>query len=67
MGTAAKIVKKINLPDGGANIFISTLKRFKIKKYLSKETPIIAAVGYLDEENDDTDEIMAQTALFWAK
>ncbi|HRZ65139.1 MAG TPA: LON peptidase substrate-binding domain-containing protein, partial [Spirochaetia bacterium] len=61
VGTAAKIVKKINLPDGGANIFISTLKRFKIKKFLSKETPIVAAVGYLDEENDDTDEIKALT------
>jgi ATP-dependent Lon protease len=61
VGTAAKIVKRINLPDGGANIFISTLKRFKVKKFLSKETPIIAAVGYLDEENDDTDEIKALT------
>ncbi len=61
VGTAAKIVKKINLPDGGANIFISTLKRFKIKKFLSKETPIVAAVGYLDEEHDDTDEIKALT------
>jgi len=61
VGTAAKIVKRINLPDGGANIFISTLKRFKIKKFLSKETPIVAAVGYLDEENDDTDEIKALT------
>jgi ATP-dependent Lon protease len=61
VGTAAKIVKRINLPDGGANIFISTLKRFRIKKFLSKETPIIAAVGYLDEENDDTDEIKALT------
>src|SRR5215510_5943758 len=32
VGTVAKIVKKINLPDGGLNIFISTLKRFRIKK-----------------------------------
>jgi ATP-dependent Lon protease len=61
VGTAAKIVKKINLPDGGANIFISTLKRFKVKKFLSKETPIVAAVGYLEEEHDDTDEIKALT------
>jgi ATP-dependent Lon protease len=61
VGTAAKIVKRINLPDGGANIFISTLKRFKIKKFLSKETPIVAAVSYLEEEHDDTDEIKALT------
>ncbi|HET7838840.1 MAG TPA: LON peptidase substrate-binding domain-containing protein, partial [Rectinemataceae bacterium] len=61
VGTAAKIVKRINLPDGGANIFISTLKRFKVKKFLSKETPIVAAIAYLDEEGDDTDEIKALT------
>ncbi len=61
VGTAAKIVKRINLPDGGANIFISTLKRFKVKKFLSKETPIVAAITYLDEEGDDTDEIKALT------
>jgi ATP-dependent Lon protease len=61
VGTVAKIVKRINLPDGGANIFISTLKRFKIKKFLSKETPIVAAVSYLEEEHDDTDEIKALT------
>jgi ATP-dependent Lon protease len=61
VGTVAKIVKRINLPDGGANIFISTLKRFKVKKFLSKETPIVAAVAYLDEQGDDTDEIKALT------
>ena len=61
VGTVAKIVKRINLPDGGINIFISTLKRFKIKKVLSKETPIVVAVNYLDDINDDTDEIKALT------
>ncbi len=61
VGTVAKIVKRINLPDGGANIFISTLKRFRIKKFLSKEPPIVAAVEYLDEKDDDTDEIKALT------
>lgn len=61
VGTVAKIVKRINLPDGGINIFISTLKRFKIKKFLSKEVPIVAAVVYLDDYNDDSDEIKALT------
>jgi ATP-dependent Lon protease len=61
IGTVAKIVKRINLPDGGINIFISTLKRFTIKKFLSKEPPLITAVGYLDDQNDDTDEIKALT------
>jgi ATP-dependent Lon protease len=61
VGTAAKIVKKINLPDGGVNIFISTLKRFKVKKTLHPSNPIVAAVEYLDDEEDDTSEVKALT------
>jgi ATP-dependent Lon protease len=61
VGTAAKIVKKINLPDGGVNIFISTLKRFKIKKPLNPSSPIVAAVEYLEDEEDDTSEVKALT------
>jgi ATP-dependent Lon protease len=61
VGTAAKIVKKINLPDGGVNIFISTLKRFRVKKTLSASNPILAAVEYLEEEGDDTSEVKALT------
>jgi ATP-dependent Lon protease len=61
VGTAAKIVKKINLPDGGVNIFISTLKRFKVKKTLHPANPIVAAVEYLDEEEDNTSEVKALT------
>ena len=59
VGTVGKIVKKINLPDGGINIFISTLKRFKIKKILSRENPIVAAVEYLETVVDDTDVVKA--------
>lgn len=61
VGTAAKIVKKINLPDGGLNIFISTLKRFEIKKVISKTSPISAAVEYMDDENFESDEVKAYT------
>ena len=61
VGTAAKIVKKINLPDGGVNIFISTLKRFKVKKTLRESDPIIAAVEYLEDEEDNTNEVKALT------
>ncbi|MDY7028912.1 MAG: endopeptidase La [Spirochaetota bacterium] len=61
VGTVAKIVKKINLPDGGFNIFVSTLKRFKIKKFLSEHLPISAAVEYLDDINDSSNEVKALT------
>lgn len=61
IGTAARIIKKINLPDGGINVFISTLKRFKIRKSLHSTSPIIAAVEYLEDEEDNTFEVKALT------
>ena len=61
IGTAARIIKKINLPDGGINIFISTLKRFRIRRALHSASPIVAAVDYLDEEEDATFEVKALT------
>ena len=61
VGTAARIVKKINLPDGGVNIFISTVKRFRIKKVLSPREPMVALVDYLEDEEDDTFEVKALT------
>jgi len=61
VGTVAKIVKKINLPDGGLNIFISTLKRFRVKKTLHPSNPIVAAVEYLEDEEDNTSEVKALT------
>ncbi len=61
VGTAARIIKKVNLPDGGINVFISTIKRFKIRKVLHSSAPIAAAVEYLDEEETDTFEVKALT------
>ena len=61
VGTVAKIVKKINLPDGGMNIFISTLKRFRIVTPLTRHTPIAAEVEYLDEIFDKGSNIKALT------
>ncbi|MFW5693759.1 MAG: endopeptidase La [Alkalispirochaeta sp.] len=62
VGTVAKILKRINLPDGGMNIFVSTLKRFRIRKSLSgNDLPMVAAVDYLDDENSESDEVQALT------
>ncbi|MFW6289073.1 MAG: LON peptidase substrate-binding domain-containing protein, partial [Spirochaetota bacterium] len=60
-GTAAKIAKRINLPDGGYNIFLSTVKRFRIKKILKNKEPIIAAVEHIEDTNDTGDEVTALT------
>ena len=61
VGTAARIIKKVNLPDGGINIFISTVKRFKIRKTLHNAAPMAAAVEYLDDEEANTFEVKALT------
>lgn len=61
VGTVARIIKKINLPDGGLNVFISTIKRFRIRKALHSTSPVAAAVDYLDDAEDDTFEVKALT------
>lgn len=61
VGTVARIIKKINLPDGGVNVFVSTLQRFKIRKVLNSSNPIAAAVEYLEDEEDNTFEVKALT------
>ncbi len=61
VGTAVKIVRKINLPDGGVNVFISTLKRFRVHRVLNNEAPISVAVQYMEDEFTDTAEVKALT------
>lgn len=61
IGTVARIIKKVVMPDGGLNIFISTLKRFRIRKTLHETAPMAAIVEYLEEEESDTFEVKALT------
>ena len=62
-GTAVKILKKINLPDGGANVLINSVKRFKITEILSDDPFILAEVEYLDDKikNSKSLELKALT------
>ena len=52
-GTAAKILKRINLPDGGLNVLINSIKRFSINHIISEEPYITADVEYIDDINSD--------------
>ncbi len=61
VGTVARIIKKINLPDGGINVFVSTLERFRIRKSLSDSNPMVAAVEYLDDEDIKKPEVKPLT------
>jgi len=48
-GTAARILKKINLPDGGTNVLINSVKRFRIKDVIEKKKNLLAEVEYLED------------------
>lgn len=61
VGTMAKIIKRIKLPDGGMNIFISTLKRFQAKDFHASGKFIIAEAEYLDDIEDNPTELKAWT------
>jgi len=55
IGTAARIVKSITLPENGVNIFISTLRRFRIARIHNAVSPYSAVVEYLDDVYDSED------------
>ncbi len=62
VGTVVRISRKINLPDGNINIFITTLKRFRIKSLQSNTYPLIAEVDYLDDiVAEESDELKGLT------
>ena len=61
VGTVAKIIKRIKLPDGGMNIFISTLKRFQVKEFHTGGKFIVADVTYLEDIEDNPTELKAWT------
>ena len=67
VGTVAKIIKKINLPDGKINIFINTLKRFEIKKFLSLDPYITAAINYIEEKIEMDDELQAMIRTLYTE
>ena len=50
VGTLVKVVKKIHLPDGGMNLLINSLKRFKVKEYINETSGrLVARVEYPEE------------------
>ncbi|TFH41394.1 MAG: endopeptidase La [Chrysiogenales bacterium] len=52
-GTAAKILKRINLPDGGLNVLINSVQRFRIQKIVAREPYIVSEVDYIEDSGAD--------------
>lgn len=49
-GTLARIIKIIEMPDGGTTIILQGIKRFKVLEILTSEPYFMASVKYLEEE-----------------
>lgn len=57
IGTVAKIIKLIKMPDGGTTVIIQGKRRFKINEILSEDPYFKASISVLSEEDlkDDND------------
>ncbi|NBX67725.1 MAG: endopeptidase La [Proteobacteria bacterium] len=58
-GVAARILKKINLPDNQVSVLLSGLQRFEIQEVLSTDPFYVASVKYLYEELEKGTELEA--------
>lgn len=56
IGTLAKIIKIIEMPDGGVTIILQGVRRFKITEIISTEPYFTATVNYLDDKSAKKDE-----------
>ena len=48
-GTIARVLKKVNLPEGGINILVNTITRFQIEKIHAVSPHLVASVTYPKE------------------
>jgi ATP-dependent Lon protease len=58
-GVAAKVLKKINLPDNQVSVLLTGLQRFEIKNLDSRDPHYVASVSYLYEEATPGTELEA--------
>jgi ATP-dependent Lon protease len=56
VGTAARILKRINLPEGGMHLLVNSLERFRILSFLHTQPHMLARVEYEIETNEVRDK-----------
>ena len=61
VGTAAKIIKMLVLPDGNTTIIIQGKKRFEISSFVKEDPYLVAAVKHIEEKfpSKEDDEAVA--------
>jgi ATP-dependent Lon protease len=64
-GVAAKVLKKINLPDNQVSILLTGLQRFELRKQVSSDPYPVGNVKYLTDEvvRDNEMEALLRSAL----
>ena len=50
IGTLARIIKIVEMPDGGITIILQGLRRFKVTQIISTEPYFLATVKYLEDD-----------------
>ncbi len=58
VGTSAKILKIIEMPDGGVTIILQGIKKFNLKEIIATEPYLLGTVEYIEDklpEKNDTD------------
>ena len=70
-GTSAKILKIIEMPDGGVTVILQGIKRFTLKDIIAYDPYMIGSVDYLEEKHpakNDTDmEAVTDPRFSWVK
>ena len=59
VGTVAKIVKNLRLPDGSLSILLQTIKRVEVERFLRTVPFIIVKIKIIEERCEDSSELEA--------
>ena len=59
VGTLCRILKSIKLPDGGLNIYISTLSRFEVISFYGSTSYTVAQIRSLPDKENNSDRLKA--------
>ncbi len=59
VGTLCRILKSIKLPDGGMNIYVSTLSRFRVDSFYGSPAYVVAQISPLKDKETKDEKLKA--------
>ncbi|MGE4231891.1 MAG: endopeptidase La [Bacteriovoracia bacterium] len=63
VGTAVRVIKKLNTSEGAITLLVHSLKRFELKKVVRQEPYAVVQVDYKDDVTEKSVELDALTRL----